>query len=43
VVDRQGNLAADLEGNEYTADELGDLVESVLAAGPQRSPQRAAR
>jgi protein SCO1 len=40
LIDRQGNLAADLEGNEFTADELGDLVESVLAGNPQRSAQR---
>src|SRR5690242_6921041 len=30
IIDRQGNLAANLEGNEFTAEELGDLVESVL-------------
>ena len=30
VVDRQGNLAANIEGNLYTATQLGDLVESVL-------------
>jgi protein SCO1 len=43
VVDRQGNLAADLEGNEYTADELGDLVESVLAAPRLQPSQRGSR
>lgn len=30
VVDRQSKLAANLEGNEFTAEELGDLVQSVL-------------
>jgi protein SCO1/2 len=30
IIDRQGKLAANLEGNEFTAEELGDLVESVL-------------
>jgi protein SCO1 len=30
VVDRQRKLAANLEGNEFTAEELGDLVQSVL-------------
>ena len=30
VVDRRGKLAANLEGNEFTAEELGDLVQSVL-------------
>ena len=31
VIDRQGNLAANIEGNLYTATQLGDLVEAVLA------------
>lgn len=30
IIDRQGKLAANLEGNEFTAEELGDLVQSVL-------------
>jgi protein SCO1/2 len=30
VIDRDGNLAANLEGNQFTADQLGDLVETVL-------------
>ncbi len=30
VVDRQGNLAANIEGNLYTATQLGDLVEAVI-------------
>jgi protein SCO1 len=30
IIDRRGKLVANLEGNEYTADELGDLVRSVL-------------
>lgn len=37
VIDRQGKLAANLEGNEFTAEELGDLVQNVLkstAANP---------
>jgi protein SCO1/2 len=29
-IDRQGRLAANLEGNQFTARQLGDLVESVL-------------
>ena len=33
IIDRQGRLAANLEGNEFTAEELGDLVESVLKSG----------
>jgi protein SCO1/2 len=31
VIDRQGKLAANLEGNTFTAQQLGDLVESVIA------------
>jgi len=30
VIDQNGNLAADMEGNEFTADQLGDLVQTVL-------------
>jgi protein SCO1 len=30
LVDRQGKLSADLEGNEYSADQLGDLVQTML-------------
>lgn len=33
VIDRQGRLAANLEGNEFTAEELADLVQSVLKNG----------
>jgi protein SCO1/2 len=32
VIDRQGHLAANLEGNQFNADQLGDLVETVLHA-----------
>ena len=37
VVDRQGNLVADLEGNQFTAEQLGDLVQSVLQRGSVRA------
>jgi protein SCO1 len=30
VIDRRGTLAASIEGNEYTAAQLGDLVQAVL-------------
>jgi len=30
VIDREGHLAANLEGNQFNADQLGDLVETVL-------------
>ena len=32
IVDRQGKLAANLEGNQFTAQQLGDLVETVMNA-----------
>ena len=30
VIDRQGRLAANLEGNAFTASQLGDLVLTVM-------------
>ena len=30
IIDRDGRLAANLEGNDFTAQQLGDLKESVL-------------
>ena len=32
LIDRQGRLVANIEGNQFTATELGDLTESVLKA-----------
>jgi protein SCO1/2 len=32
VIDRHGRLVANLEGNEFTAEQLGDLVNTVLTA-----------
>jgi protein SCO1/2 len=34
VIDRNGRLAANLEGNDFTAQQLGDLVQTVMAPGP---------
>lgn len=34
LIDRQGNLAANLDGNEFTSKQLGDLVETVLNRAP---------
>ena len=34
IIDRQGKLAANLEGNEYSAAQLGDLAEAVLGRHP---------
>jgi protein SCO1/2 len=33
IIDRQGRLVANLEGNEFTAQQLGDLVKTVLTGG----------
>ena len=30
VINRAGTLAASIEGNQYTATQLGDLIEAVL-------------
>jgi protein SCO1/2 len=31
VIDRHGKLAASLEGNDYTAAQLGDLVQTIMS------------
>jgi protein SCO1 len=31
VIDRQGRLATNIEGNQFTAKQLGDLVRTVMA------------
>jgi protein SCO1/2 len=36
VVDRNGKLAANLEGNDFTSQQLGDLVQTVMALEPGR-------
>jgi protein SCO1/2 len=33
VIDRDGKLVANLEGNQFTAVQLGDLVEATLTQG----------
>jgi protein SCO1/2 len=30
VIDRQGRLVANLEGNEFSAEQLGNLLETVM-------------
>jgi len=37
VIDREGKLAGNLEGNQFTAEQLGDLVEVVLKRGQKGS------
>jgi len=39
IVDRNGTLAADLEGNEFSAKQLGDLIEAELARSRTPSVQ----
>jgi protein SCO1/2 len=42
IIDRQGKLAANVEGNQFTADQLGDLVQTILtrrAAGTEPKSQ----
>jgi hypothetical protein len=31
IIDRQGTLVANIEGNQFTAEQLGDLLQTVLA------------
>lgn len=33
IIDRQGKLTANLEGNEFTAEQLGDLVQTMMKSG----------
>ncbi|HVW12000.1 MAG TPA: SCO family protein [Bryobacteraceae bacterium] len=41
VIDRQGKLAANIEGNTYTVKQLGDLVQEVISrAGMHGAPAR---
>jgi protein SCO1/2 len=37
VLDRQRKLVANLEGNQFTANQLGDLVATVLARPSARA------
>ena len=36
IIDRQGKMVANLEGNQFTADQLGDLTAAVLDSKPRR-------
>jgi protein SCO1/2 len=35
LIDRTGRMVANVEGNQYSSDQLGDLVASVLASRPR--------
>jgi protein SCO1/2 len=39
VIDRDGRVAANLEGNQFTAEQLGDLVETVLRRTNGKAPE----
>ena len=34
IIDRTGRLVSNIEGNQYTADQLGDLLEAILSSRP---------
>lgn len=36
IIDRKGRLVANIEGNQFTADQLGDLVQSTLSRRSDR-------
>jgi protein SCO1/2 len=36
VINRERKLVANIEGNQYSAEQLGDLVETVLAGQQKR-------
>jgi protein SCO1/2 len=38
VIDRQGKLVANIEGNQFTSDQLGDLIGSVLDDHASKGP-----
>jgi protein SCO1 len=35
IIDRQGKLVTNIEGNQYTAEQLGDLLETTMAGAKQ--------
>jgi protein SCO1/2 len=40
LIDRQGTLVANIEGNQFTAGQLGDLVRSVVSAAPPQAGEQ---
>jgi len=42
IIDRRGKLVTNIEGNQFTPDQLGDLVQTVLS-GKNESANAAAR
>jgi protein SCO1/2 len=43
IIDRQGRLAANIEGNQFTADQLADLLKTVLDQSRGRKHVKAIR
>lgn len=43
IIDRQGKLVANIEGNRFTPDQLGDLVQTVLSRRPEPALARTAK
>lgn len=39
LIDRTGRMVANVEGNQYSSDQLGDLVASVLESRPVAAPK----
>ena len=40
IINRQGNLLANIEGNQFTAEQLGDLIQSVLDSNREHADAR---
>jgi protein SCO1/2 len=43
IIDRRGKLVTNIEGNRFTADQLGDLVQTVLGRRPERAFAKTAK
>jgi protein SCO1/2 len=43
IIDRQGKLVANIEGNQYTSSQLGDLVEATLGRRAADTPSNRAQ
>jgi protein SCO1/2 len=40
IIDREGKLVANIEGNQFSAVQLGDLVQATLTRAPQQAGTR---
>lgn len=41
IIDSRGRMVTNIEGNQFTADQLGDLVQTVLSSTPEHSTRPA--